>query len=95
VPERWTLGIITFMDDKNMQLQQEVQELRAEVRRLRYLIEGAILIISIGLVVLIPNLLVIGISLGVLILFGFLVSRQRRMIFHSLFRKRETHEHDA
>ena len=83
------------MDDPNTQLQREVQELRAEVRRLRYLVEGAILIISIGLVVLIPNLLIVGISLGVLILFGFLVSRQRGMIFQSLFQKRDKHEPDA
>ena len=83
------------MDDQNTQLQQEIQELRAEVCRLRHLIEGAILIVSIGLVALFPNLLVIGISLGVLILFGFVVSRQRRMIFQSLFQKRDEHEHDA
>jgi hypothetical protein len=83
------------MEDLDKQLQREVQELRAEVRRLRYLIEGAILIVSIGLVLLIPDLLVVGISLGVLILFGFLVSRQRRMIFTSLFHKRDRHEPDA
>lgn len=84
-----------LMDNQNTQLQRDVQELRAEVRRLRYLIEGAILVASIGLVVLFPNLLVIGISLGMFILFGFVVSRQRRMIFHSLFQKRDEHEHDA
>ena len=84
-----------FMDDRNTQLQRDIQELKAEVRRLRHLIDGAILIVSIGLVMLIPNLLIVGISLGVLIIFGFLVSRQRRMIFRSLFQKRETHEHDA
>ena len=83
------------MDDQNTQLQREVRESRAEVRRLRYLVEGAILIISIGLVVLIPNLLIVGISLGVLILFGFLVSRQRAMIFTSIFHKRDRHEPDA
>jgi hypothetical protein len=83
------------MDNSNTKLQREVQELRAEVRRLTYLIEGAILILSIGLMVLIPDLLVVGISLGVLILFGFLVSRQRRTIFQSLFQRRGTNEHDA
>jgi hypothetical protein len=81
------------MEESNTQLQREIQELRTEVRRLRHLIEGAILIISIGLVVLIPNLLIMGISLGVLILFGFLVSRQRRLIFQSLFQKRGTGDH--
>ena len=83
------------MDNPNTRLEREVQELRAEVRRLRHLIEGTILIATIGVMVLIPNLLVIGISLGVLILFGFLVSRQRGMIFQSLFQKRDTHKHDA
>jgi hypothetical protein len=83
------------MDNPNTKLEREVSELRAEVRRLRLLVEGIVLIVGIGLVVLFPTLLVAGISLGVLILFGFLVSRQRRMIFRSLFQKRETHEHDA
>jgi len=83
------------MDNQNTQLQREVQELRAEVRRLRYLIEGAILIVSIGLMALFPNLLVIGISLGGSVLFGFVVSRQRRMIFQYLFQKRDEHKPDA
>ena len=83
------------MDDPNKQLRQDIQELRAEVRRLRLLIEGIVLIIGVGLVLLIPNLLVLGISLVGLILFGFLVSRQRRLIFHSLFQRRDKQEHDA
>ena len=83
------------MDDQNTKLEREVAELRTEVRRLRFLVEGGVLIVGIGLVVLFPSLLIAGISLGVLITFGFLVSRQRRLIFRSLFQKREIHDHDA
>ncbi len=83
------------MDSPNTKLEQEVSELRAEVRRLRLLVEGGVLIVGIGLVVLFPTLLVAGISLGVLILFGFLVSRQRRLIFRSLFTRREVDDVDA
>jgi hypothetical protein len=82
------------MDDPNTQLQQDIRELKAEVRRLRLLIEGVVLIIGIGLVLLIPNLLVMGISLAGLILFGFLVSRQRKLIFRSLCQGRDKRKHD-
>ena len=95
VAQLFSLGIITFMDDRNTQLQREVRELRSEVQFLRRLVEGVVLVIGIGLVVLIPSLVVFGIALGGMILFGFLVSRQRRMIFQSLFRKRRIHDHDA
>ena len=83
------------MDDPNTKLEREVAELRAEVRRLRLLVEGGVLIVGIGLVILFPGLLSVGISLGVLILFGLLVSRQRRLIFHSLFARREADDVDA
>jgi hypothetical protein len=83
------------MDIPNTELEREVAELRAEVRRLRFLVEGGVLIVGIGLVVLFPSLLVAGIALGAFVLFGFLVSRQRRLIFQSLFTRREVDDVDA
>jgi hypothetical protein len=80
------------MSDSNSHLHREISELKSEVRRLRHLVEGSIVIVASGLVFLFPNLLVIGASLGVLILFGFLVSRQRLLIFKSLIRKRSALE---
>jgi hypothetical protein len=80
------------MNDSHSNLHREVCELKAEVRRLRRLIEGSILIIALGLVMVFPNLLVVSISLGVLILFGILVSRQRLLIFNSFLRRRDIPE---
>lgn len=84
-----------FMDSKNNQMQREIQELKSEVKFLKRILETVIFIICIGLVVIVPNLLFFGIALGLLIVFGFLVSRQRRMIFLWLFRDRKRHDHDA
>jgi hypothetical protein len=83
------------MSDQSTKLEREVSELRAEVRRLRRAIQGMVLIVCLGLVLLFPNLLDVGVFLGALILFGFLVSRQRRLIFRSLFTKRCADDVDA
>jgi hypothetical protein len=77
-----------FMEQPDIhQLQREIRELRAEVRRTRHLFEGTVLIMALGAVLLFPNLLVIAIALAVLILFGILFSPLRRTIFQSLFQK--------
>jgi hypothetical protein len=72
------------------QLQREVRELKAEVRRMRHLIEGVVLIVAIGAVLLFPNLPVIAIALAGFILLGILASPLRRTIFQSLFQKERT-----
>jgi hypothetical protein len=85
-----------FMEHSDIQqLQREVRELRAEVRRMKHFIEGAVLIGTIGVVALFPSLLLVAIALVVLILFGFLVSPLRRTIFQSLFQKERTDELDS
>ena len=82
------------MNDSEIQkLLREVRELRAEVRRTRHLVEGAVGIVALGLVLLFPQLLVVGLALGAFILFGFLVSPFRRAIFSSIFRKRESDDY--
>jgi uncharacterized iron-regulated membrane protein len=84
------------MDDSDFKkLQREVQELRAEIRRTRHLTEGAVAIMAIGLGVLFPQLLVVALAMGALILFGILVSPLRRTIFKSLFQKRESDEYEG
>ena len=75
------------MNDQESRLEREVQELRAEVRRLRRLLEGVCILIGLAVVILFPQLaLVIG-SLAVLILFAFLVSPVRGLIFSSIFHR--------
>jgi hypothetical protein len=83
------------MDDIDFKVKREVQELRAEVRRLRRTIEGGFVVIGLAAVVLFPQLLMLALVIGVLVLFAFLVSPQRRMIFKSIFRKRDGHESDT
>lgn len=76
------------MKNPNLNLEQEVAMLRAEVRRLRRLLEGAVLMVGVGLMILFPGLLTIGISLAVMILFGFVVSPHRRMILRPLLNRK-------
>ena len=83
------------MDEIDFKVQREVQELRAEVRRLRRTVEAGYVVIALAAVVIIPQLLMLALVIGVFVLFGFLVSRQRRMIFNSIFHKRDRHEPDA
>ncbi len=83
------------MDDIDFKVKREVQELRAEVRRLRRTIEGGFVVIGLAAVVIFPQLLMLALVIGVLVLFAFLVSRQRGMIFTSIFHKRDGHEPDA
>jgi hypothetical protein len=76
-------------------LERDVQELRAEVRRTRHLLEGAVAVITVGLLILIPQLFIVVLAMGALILFGFLVSPLRRIIFQSLFQKRQADENEG
>ena len=81
------------MDESTERLQREVLELRSGVKRLRRCMEGVITVAFFGLMVIIPNLWRLCVILGVVILFGFLVSRQRRLIFEYLFQARKTPPH--
>jgi hypothetical protein len=77
------------------QLQQEVRELRAEVRQIKLLLMVTLVLVAGVFVALFPDLLVAAVALGVLILFGFLVSPLRRTIFQSLAQKPGTDEYDS
>jgi predicted membrane channel-forming protein YqfA (hemolysin III family) len=83
------------MDETETKLQREVQELRSEVRRLKRMIEGGFVAVVVAVMLIFPQLLVSAVCVGVLILFAFLVSPVRRMIFSSIFHKRNNHEYDA
>jgi hypothetical protein len=83
------------MNDDEFRLQREIQELKAEVRRLRRTIEGGFVAVILVIAMLFPQILVLAACLGVLILFGFLVSPYRQMIFSSFSRKRDSHKYDA
>jgi hypothetical protein len=83
------------MNDIDFKVKREVQELKAEVRRLRRTVEAGFAVAGLAAVVIFPQLLMLMASIGGLILFAFLVSPVRRMIFTSIFGKRDTHEPDA
>lgn len=83
------------MSDNEFRLQREVQELKAEVRRLRRMIEGGFIVIGLAAVVIFPQLLMLALGIAGLVLFAFLVSPVRRLIFSSMFHRRDGHEHDA
>jgi hypothetical protein len=85
----------TIMNDSESKLQREVHELRAEVRRLKRMVEGVFVVVVVAIAVIFPQLLVLAACVGVLILFAFLVSPVRRMIFTSIFHKRDSHEYDG
>jgi hypothetical protein len=84
-----------FMSDIDFKVNREVHELRAEVRWLRRTVEAGFLVAGSAAVVIFPQLLMLALVIGVLVLLAFLVSPVRRMIFTSIFQKRDGHEHDA
>ena len=75
------------MSDNEFRLQREVRELKSEVRRLRRLIEGAFVIVGLGVVIVFPQLAVYALGLVVPIFLAFLVSPVRGLIFSYLFGK--------
>ena len=83
------------MNDSDFQMKREVQELRAEVRRLRRTVEAGIVLVGLAAVVIFPPLLMLVLVIRVFVPLALLVSRQRGMIFTAIFEKREEHERDA
>jgi hypothetical protein len=75
------------MDDADKNLRTEVLELKAEVRRLKRIIEGGIIILCLVLLILFPGLLTFAIATAGLILFACLVSPVRGMIFSYIFKR--------
>lgn len=69
------------MNDSTSKLEAEVEELRAEVRRLRWRLKWSIAILLLAA----PQLLLLTVLLGTVILAAFLVSPVRGMIFSYLF----------
>jgi hypothetical protein len=82
------------MNDPEATLRREVQELRAEVTRLRRAVECGLAVIAVAAAVIFPDLLRVGVFVGVMIIFALLVSPVRRLIFSSFLRKPHTYEQD-
>ena len=80
------------MDDIDFKVKREVQELRAEVRRLRRTVEAGFVVMGLAAVLIYPQLLTLALVIGGFSLMAFLVSPVRRLIFTSLFHKRDGHE---
>ena len=71
------------MNDREVGLRLEVQELKAEVRRLRRSIEGAYAVIGLIVVSVCPGLLVL-VAVGAIGYLAFLFTPSGRKIFSSL-----------
>jgi hypothetical protein len=83
------------MSDNEFRLQREVQELKAEVRRLRRTVEGGFVVIGLAVVVICPQLLMFALIIPAAILLTLLVSPARRYVVMYLSHKQDEHEHDA
>lgn len=84
------------MSDIDFKAKREIQELRAEVRRLRRTLEAGLVVIGLAAVVIFPQLLLFALGIAALLLFAFLVSPVRRLIFDYLFHGSEKNEpHDS
>ena len=82
-------------DNTESELRREVEELRAEVKYLKNLIEWGLVIVGIGLALLFQDLVGLAILIGILILLGILASPFRRLISSILFGKRNKAERDV
>ena len=62
-----------FMSDDELRLQREVQELKAEARRLRRTIQGAFTVLAVAAILIFPQLLILA-GVAAIGFFGFLAS---------------------
>ena len=93
--ELGSLGVIGFMSDLDFKVKREVQELRAEVRRLRRTLEGGFVVIGLAVIVVFPQLLLFAVAVAVITFLAFLVSPVRHLIFDHIFHRLDDHEPDA
>lgn len=77
------------MSDNEFRLEKEVHELKAEVKRLRRMIEGAYVVIGLAAVIIFPQFLWYVVGIVGAIFFACLVSPVRHLIFSSVFQKRD------
>ena len=75
------------MQELDENLRREVKELKAEVRRLRRMVEAGFVLLGIAVAIFFPGLLLIVLAVAMMILFAFLVSPVRGLIFSSLLQK--------
>lgn len=79
--------ISVFMSEDELRLQREVQELKAETRRLRRIIGGAFIVLAVAAILIFPQLLVLVAVAGIGF-FGFLLSPLGRKTFPYSFRRK-------
>ena len=81
-----------FMSDNESKLQQEVQELKSEVRRLWRMVEFGFGLAALAIVLIYPQFLLLAGITAVSILFALLVSPVRHLIFLSIFKNLGTRQ---
>jgi nitrate reductase NapE component len=76
------------MSDNELKLQREVQELKAEARRLRRIIESTLAIFAVLAILIFPQLLIL-VAVATIGFFGFLFSPLGRRTFPYSFHRKE------
>lgn len=76
------------MSEAESKSRQEINNLKAEVRRLRRIIQYGVTTIALAVLLAFPQLFRLAFIVGLLILFALLISPVRHLIFPKLFKKK-------
>lgn len=77
------------MEDKDKKLERELKELKAEVRRLRLMIECLCVAAAVLAAIMFPQIAVLLLIVTAVILLALLISPARRSVFPYLFDKQD------
>ena len=76
------------MDDRQVRLENEITELKAEVRQVRRMLEAAVVIFALAAVYLFPQLALGVLGVAIASLAALLISPVRHLVFPSIFKNR-------
>jgi hypothetical protein len=76
------------MDDRQENNQQQIAELKAEVRRLKYIVRGMLAVSGVAGACIFPQVALAAFVIGAYILIALLISPVRHLIFPSVFQPR-------
>ena len=76
------------MDDNEFKMQREIRELKAEVKRLKRMLEAGFIVVGVVVILIFPELLILA-AIGALGFFAFLLCPLGRKIFSPIFHERD------